>query len=449
MARRKYDQSILDEIIARDKCVVLERPDTLNYEAVIKFRCGGCDETHQKVLGSMFNKGGAFCRECTSKRKLQKRSQTIAQQYGESSTAVLLKNMKTQFDNSQQIFVKQSDGVRYPVNREDTVSLVLYPGRTTPVCKGPVSKSAKFSHIKYFDVSYWDFDAPCTKSKSFRIAGESEEDMKTAQEAAQLFRDEQLAVTEANKNRVYTVTIDQILEKQLWYQKYFRIELPVVQYEEQPVPIPPYIFGVWLGDGHSRAPTITNIDPEIIQEFKDYAAGVNLRVRQGGTNNISYSTSSVDGDGVNQFRIALRELDVFGPGMKRIPDVYMHNSLHVRQEVLAGLIDTDGFYAKNADGTGGCYDMVQANERLFDDIRKLVHSLGLTMPKSACIKTCMSDGNKVECQAFRGCIGGKGERLLNLRMRLPRKRFKLGEKRNRMDLISFQLEADSDPSSSA
>jgi hypothetical protein len=62
-------------------------------------------------------------------------------------------------------------------------------------------------------------------------------------------------------------------------QNKFRYVEPFVHYEKQEVSIPPYILGVWLGDGNSGNIGLTNIDTSIINEWKQYAFNEKLKIR--------------------------------------------------------------------------------------------------------------------------------------------------------------------------
>ena len=55
---------------------------------------------------------------------------------------------------------------------------------------------------------------------------------------------------------------------------------------------------------------------------------------------------------------------------KHIPDEYLHNSRKNRLELLAGLIDTDGYKDKM------CYEITQKTKILADQIVYLARSLG-------------------------------------------------------------------------
>lgn len=61
---------------------------------------------------------------------------------------------------------------------------------------------------------------------------------------------------------------------------------------------------------------------------------------------------------------------------------YKCNSRNVRLELLAGIIDSDGYYHDN------CYEIIQKNERLLDDIVFIARSLGFSSYKKKINKTC-------------------------------------------------------------
>lgn len=71
----------------------------------------------------------------------------------------------------------------------------------------------------------------------------------------------------------------------------------------------------------------------------------------------------------NYFRNYLRELNLLNN--KHIPAIYMYNSKEIRLALLAGLIDSDGYYDHS-----NIYEITQKNKRLSDDILYLCRSLG-------------------------------------------------------------------------
>jgi replicative DNA helicase len=191
--------------------------------------------------------------------------------------------------------------------------------------------------------------------------------------------------------------------------------------------VDPWILGAWLGDGHSLQPAITSIDDEVVETFRVFASSLGLRVTQSG---ISYFLVGAKGI-LNPFTAALRGLGVWGE--KHVPELYVHNSREVRLGLLAGILDTDGHL-----DAGTNYDFVQKNERTFDGVREIAHSLGLTMTKSLESKSCMYLGEKRTGQYFRGLIAGAAELLAEIPVKIPRKKFVM-RKKARFDLITFKL----------
>src|SRR5262249_32782214 len=98
------------------------------------------------------------------------------------------------------------------------------------------------------------------------------------------------------------------------------LELPA-----QDLPVPPYVLGSWLGDGHSIGARMTTDD--------------------------------------------LRELGVLGD--KHIPMSYLRASKSQRRALLAGLLDTDGTVT-----TTGNRQYTSTSKRLADDVCELIVSPG-------------------------------------------------------------------------
>jgi hypothetical protein len=162
------------------------------------------------------------------------------------------------------------------------------------------------------------------------------------------------------------------------YAKGYRVGL---NFEEKPVLIDPYVFGVWLGDGHTYHPLFTTPEPEIVDYLRSYADNLGLVFKEINHQNAGAATtyslnSGIKGNrchGVNTFLIALEKYGVIGK--KEIPSAYLINSRQVRLELLAGIIDTDGFL------TSGGYEITFKSEILMDDVIFLARSLGFAAYK--------------------------------------------------------------------
>lgn len=149
----------------------------------------------------------------------------------------------------------------------------------------------------------------------------------------------------------------------------FRYIQPKIDYLAQNVPIDPRFLGLWLGDGTASNTAITNIDKVVVDYILQHAKSHGMAVKNT-KGNISYFTikESMLKGGTNPLLDKLRALNVLSN--KHIPKIYLENSVEVRLQVLAGLIDTDGYLHKNN------YEIVQKSPQLAADIVTLANSLG-------------------------------------------------------------------------
>lgn len=110
-----------------------------------------------------------------------------------------------------------------------------------------------------------------------------------------------------------------------------------IECKEKELPIDPYVFGCWLGDGHKADGKITNMYQELWDEIKRRGYKIGDDVSQGGSGKAETRT-------IFGLRTKLREIGCLGD--KHIPDVFMFSSYEQRLDVLRGLMDTDGYYNK-------------------------------------------------------------------------------------------------------
>ena len=157
--------------------------------------------------------------------------------------------------------------------------------------------------------------------------------------------------------------------------------------------LPPYLLGIWLGDGTTSRPDITTADPEIEDYIKCYCDQTEQGVRVSVKPNNKASTYHITG------RKTLNELRSVGVlGCKHIPDRYKLTSRKNRLELLAGILDSDGHLGRN------CYDVVFKVKQLAEDTVFLARSLGFASYMKPCIKKCCNTG--VSGEYFRLSISG-------------------------------------------
>lgn len=174
-----------------------------------------------------------------------------------------------------------------------------------------------------------------------------------------------------------------------------------VVYPDQEFEIDPYILGYWLGDGDSAKSSITTADEEIVEYFKKF----NLVVKESGLYHYNITSgTNIGGYGRNKFLNFLKDWKLLGN--KHIPREFLQSSRENRLKLLAGLLDSDGHLMKNG---GNCYEFVQKNEKLFDDVITLCRSLGFACFKKEVEKTCTNGANgPVTGLYFITCISGEG-----------------------------------------
>lgn len=151
----------------------------------------------------------------------------------------------------------------------------------------------------------------------------------------------------------------ELFDTQLTADGHTNHAIPVAKALELPeadLPLDPYLFGCWLGDGTSGAASITSADQEILDAFNE--AGFKV---------VHYSGYTY---GTNGLLKPLRALGVVGN--KHIPVAYLRASIDQRMALLQGLMDTDGCPIKGRAGV----EFTSVNRRLTDDVHDLIVGLG-------------------------------------------------------------------------
>lgn len=148
--------------------------------------------------------------------------------------------------------------------------------------------------------------------------------------------------------------------------------------------LPPYLLGLWLGDGNSREGAITSGENET--EIRDYvetfAKDHGFKIRNDGlTQHISTGNTGKKVRGVTK---ALRDIGVLNN--KHIPHEYKCGDRRQRELLLAGLLDSDGYYGN------GVFDWISVNRRLADDMCYLARSLGFAAYMTPASKQCVNTG---------------------------------------------------------
>lgn len=189
-----------------------------------------------------------------------------------------------------------------------------------------------------------------------------------------------------------------------------------LSYPHKNVEIDPYLIGYWLGDGDSSGSKITTADLEIVEYFRKEVSKYNLYVNKIGNSKYAYGITNPENRGIKKSNYFLEKLKdnnlIFN---KHIPMIFLQNSESVRLKLLAGLIDSDGYFGN------GVYEIVQKSEKLSRDIVFLCRSLGFYTSVKKCEKTCANGKNgPVTGEYFRMLFSGEG--LENIPVILERKK---------------------------
>lgn len=134
--------------------------------------------------------------------------------------------------------------------------------------------------------------------------------------------------------------------------------------------IPPYLLGLWLGDGRKGAFTILvnkEEEPELLQYL-----GMVAQMR-----NIPFEYRKSDCVKIVEFAFLginqeLRDIGVYKN--KHVPEQYLKSSIETRLQLLAGLVDSDGY----SDKKKGCIEFGMSKKHIIESIRLIALSCGLS-----------------------------------------------------------------------
>lgn len=408
--RQVYNSDVILQTLQRDTAVVDMNPAKIHSKCSISFVCR-CGTPHEKRLDRAVQ-CGMFCPDCMLQEAVLKCNNT------KTNSKPLVSAMEYDLCSAdgQCIVLKPSEEIALELSRS--------------YAKPSVSNSER---QKCVSVTWFDMTTVKANCKKF-----SYNKMDHPLQAAVTFAESLQAVPEGCH---ISVTVADVIARQKWFEKHFRLANLIVSFPAQPVPIPAYLVGSWNGDGTSTVADITSVDSEIVEYWREYCSAAGLAFVQR-SKLITYAVSgAVQDSGKRKPNTLLKELRSLGLiKEKHIPVVYKHNSEAIRLEILAGLIDTDGYLDinhSNVNSAKCAYEFSQsrAHEKLFDDFAEVARSLGMHMTKKYVTKMCTSNGNQKACPAIRGRLTGLD--VVKIPVKLPRKKAELPQ--NRGDLKRFSI----------
>ena len=164
-----------------------------------------------------------------------------------------------------------------------------------------------------------------------------------------------------------------------------------VEFEEKKLDIEPYFLGLWLRDGRSSDVRIATEDDEVVSYLQEYAFTLDKKLHRyevvGKCTMFGITNIQKEGalrDVSNSLQGKLRTLGVIDN--KHIPQSYLTGSREQRLALLAGLLDSDGYY----DDKFHVMEIVQKRKNLAEQVKFLADSLGFRasfVKKKATIKS--------------------------------------------------------------
>jgi len=233
---------------------------------------------------------------------------------------------------------------------------------------------------------------------------------------------------------IINIEIKEYLSKSKRWKTNFRGYRSKIKFKNKKIHLDPYFLGIWLGDGSAKGPQITTEDKEIEDFIYSFAKKNNASVSIDYKNNRNTKTFKlVYGDrfyfGPNKILNLLRKYNLIKN--KHIPESYLYNSRKNRLALLAGLIDTDGSLQKN------CYDFIQKNKTLTEQIKFLCNSLGFRCEIQKTKKSCMVNGKKFTGTYYRMNISGN---VQEIPVKIERKKIKKFSKNKNPMITGISVE---------
>ncbi len=169
------------------------------------------------------------------------------------------------------------------------------------------------------------------------------------------------------------ISVEDFLKLSNYQKQHFKLFRQFVDYKEVAHTISPRFIGIWLGDGTSSNCNITNIDKEIIAFCKQQA---NVLKDNCEVYNDKFNVKTLHFNNSNNvcnesnIHKEFKRLSLIN--CKHIPKEYLIDSRKNRLELLAGIIDTDGYASKD----GKCCEISLMNKKLSEDVKTLCQQLG-------------------------------------------------------------------------
>lgn len=167
------------------------------------------------------------------------------------------------------------------------------------------------------------------------------------------------------------ISINDYIKQSENFKRKFKWTRVGVEFPLKPFTFDPYLLGLYLAEGLYCGNQITTPEPEIIDYIKKWSVENNIRlnIREGRHCKEIWFADYIQG--WNKNRIKLLRKTCTDKYNRWIPKEYLTNSREVRLQLLAGLLDGDGYYGN------GYFEILTKYNSLKKDILYICRSLGL------------------------------------------------------------------------
>lgn len=214
-----------------------------------------------------------------------------------------------------------------------------------------------------------------------------------------------------SNNKTHLKTTEELLNTKLKSKhkrsgENFRYKIPSinpVEFEKKELPINPYLMGLLLGDGTTCHPTpsLSTIDQQIVDNVKeilgeDFQITVDKNEMKTHGYHCRHYFKYIGEDKYasgRQYNKLYNKLKELGLGDKTsynkfIPEIYKFSSVQDRIDLLAGIIDSDGWVSEK-----GNIEVKLVNQKLAEEVLSLARSLGIRGEIMSKMTDWSSNGN--------------------------------------------------------
>lgn len=166
-----------------------------------------------------------------------------------------------------------------------------------------------------------------------------------------------------------------------------------IEFKKKNTKISPYLMGLLLGDASFRnGISYSSNDEEIQNYIENEVINYNCKLSNFSQKNDTKYFNITGYKQVNNLLKIIKEYELYNTtsDTKFIPSDYINSTINDRKEILAGLLDTDGYIDKR----NGVTYFYTVSEKLKDNVSEIVNSLGGTVKITTKIGKYTYNGEK-------------------------------------------------------